>query len=50
MRYSVGWLLLIILLGLLQSGIESPEKRTESLITVTLHDAPIQELVEEIEL
>ena len=49
MRYSVGSLLLIILLGCYSPELKA-QKNAQNLITVTLHDAPIQEMVEEVEL
>jgi hypothetical protein len=48
MRYSFGCLLLFIFLGSFSPELKA-QKNAQNLITVTLHDAPIQELVEEIE-
>jgi TonB dependent receptor/CarboxypepD_reg-like domain/TonB-dependent Receptor Plug Domain len=48
MRYSAGCFLLVIFLGCYSPDLKA-QKNAQNLITVTLHDAPIQELVEEIE-
>ena len=48
MRYSVGCLLLVIFLGCYSPELHA-QKNAQNLITVTFHDAPIQELAEEIE-
>jgi hypothetical protein len=48
MRYSVGSLLLVIFLGCFCPALHA-QKNAENLITATFHDAPIQEIAEEIE-
>jgi len=48
MRYSAWCLLLVIFLGGFCPELHA-QKNGQNLISVTFHDAPIQELVEEIE-
>ena len=48
MRYPAGSLLLVIFLGCFCPALHA-QKNAGNLITATFHDAPIQEIVEEVE-
>jgi hypothetical protein len=48
MKYPVGFLFLIVFLNFLPDSLTA-QKSAQNLVTATFHDAPIRELVEEVE-